>query len=119
MTRNFWSPNSYPPTRRSDHVDIYKSEAKGEVRVADPYQWLEEYTDETDRWTSTQEKFTRAYLDQNPDRQKLEDVFRSSTDFAKVVEPLQSVEIIADHRNWLWLVLTTDVARRWSLVLVS
>lgn len=79
-----WIPGVYPPTRRSDHVDLYKSALKGEVRVSDPYQWLEEYSDETDKWTTSQEVFTRTYLDKNPDRQRLEDVFRSNMDYAKV-----------------------------------
>lgn len=79
-----WTPNTYPATHRSDHVDVYKSAAKGEVRVADPYQWLEEYSDETDKWTTSQALFTRSYLDKNTDRQKLEDVIRTNTDYAKV-----------------------------------
>jgi hypothetical protein len=49
----------YPPARRSDHIEVYKSASAGDVRVPDPYQWLEEYTDETDKWTSAQEAFTR------------------------------------------------------------
>ena len=79
-----WIPGNYPPTRRSDHIDVYKSAARGEVRVADPYQWLEEYSDETDKWTTSQEVFTRTYLDQNTDRKKLEDALRASMDYAKV-----------------------------------
>lgn len=80
-----WTPNSYPTARRSDHVDEYKSEAKGLVKVADPYQWLEKNSAETDAWTTTQEAFTRAYLDQNVDRVKLENEIRSNTDYAKVM----------------------------------
>ncbi len=79
-----WNTHSYPPAHRSEHVDVYKSEAKGEVRVSDPYQWLEENTEETEKWTTAQEAFTRAYLDKNPDRQKLEDEITANTDYAKV-----------------------------------
>jgi len=64
MSPTPWVPNKYPPTRRSDHVDVYKSEAKGQVQVADPYQWLEKNSAETDEWVTAQEAFTRAYLDQ-------------------------------------------------------
>lgn len=53
--------------------------------MPDPYQWLEEDTHETDKWTSAQEAFTRAYLDKNTDRQHLEDAFRASMDYAKVL----------------------------------
>jgi hypothetical protein len=79
-----WTPNQYPDARRSDHVDIYKSEKHGEVRVADPYQWLEQNTEETDKWTSAQDAFTRTYLDKNPDRVKLEQEIRANTDYEKV-----------------------------------
>ncbi|KAF5372042.1 hypothetical protein D9615_008071 [Tricholomella constricta] len=92
-----WTPNNYPPSRRSDHVDIYKSAAKGEVRVPDPYQWLEENTDETDKWTTSQELFTRSYLDKNADRQRLEDAFRASMDYAKFSAP-----ILYDDGRWYW-----------------
>lgn len=84
MTPTPWTPNQYPPARRSDHVDVYKSEKQGEVRVTDPYQWLEEHTDETDAWTSAQDAFTRTYLDKNPDRAKLEKAIRENTDYEKV-----------------------------------
>lgn len=84
MTATQWTPNRYPQARRSDHVDVYKSEARGEVAVPDPYQWLENGGQETERWISEQEEFTRAYLDKNADRQKLEDHIRATTDYAKV-----------------------------------
>lgn len=79
-----WTPNTYPPARRSDHTDVYKSESKGEVRVHDPYEWLEHNTEETDRWLTAQEAFTRQHLDKNTDRQNLENEIRKNTDYAKV-----------------------------------
>lgn len=88
MSPTPWTPNSYPRARRSDHVEVYKSASAGDVRVPDPYQWLEEYTDETDKWTSAQEAFTRNYLDKNPDLSRLEAAFRSSNDYTKVIAPL-------------------------------
>jgi prolyl oligopeptidase len=86
MTPTPWIPDKYPAAKRSDHIDVYKSATKGEVRVADPYQWMEEYSDEVDKWISAQERFTRSYLDKNVDRQKLEDAFRASMNYAKVTE---------------------------------
>ena len=80
-----WTPNNYPQTRRSDHVDIYKSATQGEVTVPDPYNWLEESSEERDRWINVQESFTRSYLDKNPDHQRLETVFYSVNDYAKVL----------------------------------
>ena len=79
-----WTPNRYPVARRSDHIDTYTSEAKGEVKIHDPYEWLQHNTDETDKWTTAQEKFTREYLDANPDRVKLEEEIRKSTDYERV-----------------------------------
>jgi prolyl oligopeptidase len=76
--------NNYPPARRSDTVNVYNSEARGEVRVQDPYQWLEEDSEETEQWTTAQAAHTRSYLDENPDRQRLEDEIRANTDYAKV-----------------------------------
>jgi prolyl oligopeptidase len=80
-----WTPSSYPQTRRSDHVDIYKSATQGEVRVPDPYNWLEENSEERDRWIGVQESFTRSYLDKNPDHQRLETVFHDVGDYPKVL----------------------------------
>ncbi|KAF8631993.1 hypothetical protein AX17_004938 [Amanita inopinata Kibby_2008] len=97
MSPTPWSPNMYPHTRRSEHVDTYKSEAKGEVKVPDPYCWLEEYSEETDKWTSAQERFTRAFLDKNPDRKRLEESFRRSMDYPKFSAPF-----LNDDNRWYW-----------------
>ena len=83
-----WTPNVYPSSRRTDHVDVYKSESLGEVHVPDPYNWLEKDTSETDAWTTTQADFTRKYLDQNPFHGQLETQFRANFDYEKVCRPL-------------------------------
>lgn len=116
MTCTVWTPNTYPPARRSDHVDIYRSEAKGQVRVPDPYQWLEEYTTETDEWTSAQEAFTRAYLDKNPEGVRLEQAFRASTDYAKVCT--RHPNSCSASYNTIRTVLCACTLRRRPLVLV-
>jgi prolyl oligopeptidase len=97
MSPTPWTLNSYPLARRSDHVEVYKSASAGEVRVPDPYQWLEEYTDETDKWTSAQEAFTRNYLDKNSDLPRLEAAFRRSNDYAKFYAPS-----LRDDNRWYW-----------------
>ena len=84
MFRPPWTAN-YPPTPRRDRIDVYKSAVNGEVPVSDPYQWLENNTDEVNEWITTQGLFARSYLDQNPDRQKLEDLFRTCTDYPRVI----------------------------------
>lgn len=118
-----WTPNRYPPARRSDHVDVYKSEKNGEVRVPDPYQWLEQNTDETEQWTTAQEQFTRAYLDQNPERQALEDQIRTNMDYAKVCTRICAYDASAYQRAFTDrarppIVLRPIAQGRWSLVLV-
>lgn len=99
MLPTSWAPNSYPPTRRSDHVDIYKSASSdGEVHVPDPYQWLEENSDEVDEWTTAQAALTQAYLDQNAEQLKLlEDKFRASKTYAKFSAPT-----LLDDGHWYW-----------------
>lgn len=92
-----WTPNRYPNARRSDHVDVYKSEKQGEVRVPDPYQWLEQQSQETDQWTTAQDQFTRSHLDKNPARTKLEHEIRANTDYAKFSAP----SLKYDGR-WYW-----------------
>lgn len=108
--RTPWTPGNFPPTRRSDHVDVYKSAAKGDVPVPDPYQWLEEYTEETNKWTTAQELFARSYLDRNPNRDKLLDLLRASMNYAKVNCDLphdQSslTDIIQSSRHQLYLMM--------------
>jgi len=84
MAPTTWIPNRYPAARRCDASKVYASEAKGKVEVKEPYLWLEENTEETEKWTTAQEKFTREYLDKNPDRERLENEIRKSTDYEKV-----------------------------------
>ncbi|KAG9313061.1 prolyl oligopeptidase [Chiua virens] len=74
-----------------------RAKNKDQVRVADPYQWLEENTGETDAWTSAQDAFTRAYLDKNPDRAKLEKEIRANTDYAKFSPPTLKYD-----GKWYW-----------------
>ncbi|KAF4618878.1 hypothetical protein D9613_009989 [Agrocybe pediades] len=97
MSRTPWTPNQYPATRRSDHTDVYKSASRGEIRIPDPYHWLEEHTEETDRWTSEQEAFTRSYLDKNPDLPKLEKAFCECSDYAKFSAPR-----LREDNRWYW-----------------
>ena len=57
----------YPPTRATDHVDVYHG-----TRVADPYRWLEDdMSAETAKWVQAQNAVTFGYLEQIPFRQQL------------------------------------------------
>jgi prolyl oligopeptidase len=87
VTPYSWIPHSYPPTRRSDHIDIYQSEAEGQVKVPDPYAWFEKDGEEKQTWLASQEALARTFLDSHPDRVRLEEEIRASTDFEKVSFP--------------------------------
>ena len=87
MSTTPWKSNSYPKARRSDHTDVYKSASKGEVVVPDPYRWLEEYSEETDQWTTAQEAFTREHIAKYPLRKRIEDALMANINYAKVRRP--------------------------------
>ncbi|KAJ3496917.1 hypothetical protein NLJ89_g10419 [Agrocybe chaxingu] len=70
---------------------------RGDIAVPDPYSWLESDTNETDKWTTAQEQFTRAFLDKNPLLDRLENVFRESNNFAKFSAPK-----LYDDGRWYW-----------------
>lgn len=53
----------YPAAKTVDVTDNYH----GTV-VADPYRWLEEYSDDTNQWIDAEEAFARGYLDAIPER---------------------------------------------------
>jgi len=112
MGSTSWAPATYPATRRSDHVEIYNSTAKGQVRVPDPFRWLEDASDETDRWTTAQAAYTRTYLDRNPDLPRLEAAFKASNNYAKVWSC--AVHISVSY----FPVFCPSSGARWSVVLV-
>lgn len=87
-----WTPHCYPHTHRSDHVDVYRSGASGEVKVSDPYAWLEKDGEEQEKWLAAQEALARNFLDAHPDRIRLEKEIRASTDYEKVSTPLDEIE---------------------------
>ncbi|KAH8829968.1 prolyl oligopeptidase [Flagelloscypha sp. PMI_526] len=91
-----WKPNTYPPAARGDHVDVYKSEKDGDVRIPDPYRWLEVDSPQTDEWTTAQEQYTNAYLEQLPHRQQLTDEIRANTNFPKFSPP------VLHGSRWYW-----------------
>lgn len=74
----------YPPARRSNHVDVYESAKNGQVRVPDPYEWLERKSDETEGWIDAQVKLTKGYLSEYKDHSKLANDLRRAYDYAKV-----------------------------------
>jgi prolyl oligopeptidase len=60
---------AYPPTRKSDQVDILHG-----VRIEDPYRWLEDLdSPETKAWVEAQDKVTFAFLEAIPSRQPIKE----------------------------------------------
>lgn len=63
-----WDPvkNPFPQARRADHVDVYKSKAHGQVKVPDPYRWLEtppSQSTETQKFSEAQAAYFSKYLE--------------------------------------------------------
>jgi prolyl oligopeptidase len=94
MAATPWVKNRYPQARRSDHVDVYKSESKGQVNVPDPYNWLEQSSEETDRWVAAQGKFTADYLDSCSHRVRLEDAITEIMDYPKVRPSVYALRLV-------------------------
>ncbi|KAF8499303.1 prolyl oligopeptidase [Gautieria morchelliformis] len=92
-----WTANAYPPARRSEHYDTWKSENHGEVKVHDPYEWLESSSEETEKWIDAQVELTSKFLNQVPDKEKLEARLTQTTDYAKFSAP----SLKKDGR-WYW-----------------
>jgi hypothetical protein len=113
-----WKPNDYPKARRSDHVDTYASEARGTVKVPDPYEWLEHDTKETQDWVTAQEQYTRRFLDANQYRNRLEDEIRKSSDYERVSRGtyVNLLSATADYKTCL-LVWSTKSQERREVVL--
>ncbi|MFO0829731.1 MAG: prolyl oligopeptidase family serine peptidase [Phycisphaerales bacterium] len=53
----------YPNAKTVDQVDEYHG-----TKVSDPYRWLEDYSDDTNKWIDAQEQLARSYLDAIPQR---------------------------------------------------
>ncbi|BGP07293.1 hypothetical protein JCM10049v2_003124 [Rhodotorula toruloides] len=84
--RTPWDPTKtpYPQVRRSDTVETFKSAKKGEVRVADPYDWLHDPDSrETQAFVKSQGDFTRAYLDQYKDRKVFTEELRKNWNYPR------------------------------------
>lgn len=74
---------TYPPARRSDHVDDYHG-----VLVPDPYRWLEE-TDapETRAWIEAESALTEAFLAAVPERAAIRERLTALWDYERFGTP--------------------------------
>jgi prolyl oligopeptidase len=61
-------PLQYPDAPTVNQTDDYHG-----TKVADPYRWLEEYSDQTNAWIEAENKLTFSYLESIPQRQAIKD----------------------------------------------
>ena len=74
---------TYPDTRTVDSVDVYHG-----TRVAGPYQWLENLdSEDTQDWVARQNEVTFDYLEQIPERERIQQRLRSLWDYPKFGVP--------------------------------
>lgn len=70
MTSQPGSPLTYPDALRGEHVDVYTNASGSEVRVPDPYRWLEDPdAPETRAWVEAQNRVTEEVLARLPARE--------------------------------------------------
>lgn len=82
-----WDPKAtpYPSVRRDETFEeVFKSQKRGEVSVKDPYNWLHEPDSaETKEFVQKQGDFARAYLQQQPDGDKLKAAITDNYSYAR------------------------------------
>ncbi|MFZ1376718.1 MAG: prolyl oligopeptidase family serine peptidase [Geothrix sp.] len=79
------TPLTYPPTRKADVVDDFFG-----TKVAAPYRWLEDDNSaETKAWVEAQNKVTFGYLEQIPQRAKIQARITKLWDFEKYSAPFK------------------------------
>jgi len=79
------TPLTHPPTRKADVVDDFFG-----TKVADPYRWLEDDNSaETKAWVEAQNKVTFGYLEQIPQRAKIQARITKLWDFEKYSAPFK------------------------------
>lgn len=92
--------NRYPDTRRGDHVDIYRNRQGQEVRIADPYRWLEDPdAPETRAWVEAQNKVSDAILNDLPARQAYIERLTELWDYARPGMPWRKGKRYFRHFN--------------------
>lgn len=82
----FQQPLAYPAARRDEVYDTFKSAAKGEVKVHDPYRWLHDppsKSKDTKAFVEAQEKLTREFLEKDPNRAALREKLTENWDYAR------------------------------------
>ena len=80
----------YPHTRPIPHKDKYAVPDGGRpVEIDDPYQWLEQDSQERSAWLSAQEKHTRSILDHAERKKELEQIIQRAYRYEEVSRRLE------------------------------
>ena len=80
----------YPKTETVDQVDTYQTTDGKEVKVADPYRWLEEDVRESDRvaaWVAEQQTLTTSYLNRLSEREAFQERLTELWDYERQSAP--------------------------------
>jgi len=86
---------NYPLSKKVDTVDVYF-----DTEVQDPYRWLEDdNSEETKNWVIAQNKITDAYLEQIPNREKINKRLTEVWNYPKVGVPFKKGDLYFHYRN--------------------
>ncbi len=92
---NAQTKNSYPETKKIDHVDTYFGE-----KINDPYRWLEDdRSAETGTWVKTQNDVTYRYLAAIPLRDQLKSRMEKLWNYEKISAPFKEGDYTYYYKN--------------------
>ncbi|KIO29452.1 hypothetical protein M407DRAFT_70380 [Tulasnella calospora MUT 4182] len=89
-------PLKYPKSRRTDHFDTYENK-NGEVKVLDPYNWLESETQERSSWLDEQADLTQRFIEKFGHRENIKTELTKNWDFCRFSYPR-----LAKDGKWYW-----------------
>ncbi len=90
VLKTAWDPKAtpYPKARRTDEAEEFKSAKHGTVKVAAPYEWLNDPDSaETVQFVKDQAQFTADYLDKFEHKEKFEAKLEEVWNYAKFSAP--------------------------------
>jgi prolyl oligopeptidase len=73
---------AYPPATTVEQADDYHG-----TKVADPYRWLEEYSDQTNAWIKAEGDLTQSYLATIPERSAIQQRLTALWNYEKYGNP--------------------------------
>jgi prolyl oligopeptidase len=92
---NAQTKNTYPETKKIDHVDNYFGE-----KINDPYRWLEDdRSAETGTWVKTQNDVTYRYLAAIPLRDQLKSRMEKLWNYEKISAPFKEGDYTYYYKN--------------------